>query len=104
MAEYDDEMPKIIMPFTHNTHLYGDTNGEKRLALDAIVDEINTIAEEEGCRGRRRYHWQRLRGGGGCSKLGCSHCSLVAARAARSWGGYNDVCLLNPMSGRARRL
>ena len=49
MAEYDDEMPKIIMPFTHNTHFYADTNGEKRLALDAIVDEINTIAEEEGC-------------------------------------------------------
>ena len=37
------------MPFTHNTHFYDDTNGEKRLALDAIVDEINTIAEEEGC-------------------------------------------------------
>ena len=42
-------MPKIIMPFTHNTHFYADTTGEKRLALDAIVDEINTIAEEEGC-------------------------------------------------------
>lgn len=48
MADYDDDLPKIIMPFTHNTHFYEDTNGEKRLAFDAIVDEINIIAEDEG--------------------------------------------------------
>ena len=48
MADYPDDAPRIIMPFTHNTHFYDDTNGEKRQALDAIVDEINSIADEEG--------------------------------------------------------
>ena len=48
MAEYADEHPRIIMPFTHNTHFYEDTGGEKRQAFDAIVDEINIIADEEG--------------------------------------------------------
>ena len=48
MADYPDDAPRIIMPFTHNTHFYDDTNGEKRQALDAIVDEINSIAGEEG--------------------------------------------------------
>ena len=48
MAEYPDDAPRIIMPFTHNTHFYDDTNGEKRQALDAIVDEISSIADEEG--------------------------------------------------------
>lgn len=48
MAEFPDDAPRIIMPFTHNTHFYEDTNSEKRQALDAIVDEINIIAEEEG--------------------------------------------------------
>jgi peptidoglycan/xylan/chitin deacetylase (PgdA/CDA1 family) len=48
MADYDDDLPKIIMPFTHNTHFYQETAGEKRQALDAIVDEIKKIADEEG--------------------------------------------------------
>lgn len=48
MAEYPDDAPRIIMPFTHNTHFYEDTGSEKRQALDAIVDEINIIADEAG--------------------------------------------------------